>query len=133
MANIPGATNVLPGVFTDVVTESRGVAIAGGLRVAAIMGEGLTSQTLVSAALGNGKDGLGPDYTSANPDGRHFLIKNYPLVSNRTTLYRNGLPLTGTESIINNKSFSNLFDYRLDPATGKIELQKSYLIDLKTN
>lgn len=131
MSNIPGATNVLPGVFTDVVTESRGTAIAGGLRVPAIMGEGLTSETIVSSALGNGKDGLNPSYTSTSgADGRHFLLSLFPVISNRTTLYRNGIPLVGVEQKINANSFSNKYDYRFEPDTGKIEMQKAYLQDL---
>jgi hypothetical protein len=131
MANIPGATNVLPGVFTDVVTESRGTAVAGGLRVPAIMGEGLTPETLVSSALGNGKDGLNSSYTSSNgADGRHFLLSFFPVVSNRTTLYRNGLPLVGIEQKINSSSFAFKYDYRFDPDTGRIEMQKANLQDL---
>jgi len=131
MANIPGATNVLPGVFTDVVTDSRGVAVAGGLRVPAILGEGLTSQTIVSYAIGNGKDGVNPSYSSSSgADGRHFLLRTFPVISNRTSLFRNGLPLVGVEQKINSNSFSNKFDYRIDPETGRIELQKSYIKDL---
>ena len=40
MANIPGATNALPGVFTNVITQSSGVAIPGGSRVVAMIGQG---------------------------------------------------------------------------------------------
>jgi hypothetical protein len=132
MANIPGATNVLPGVFTDVVTESRGTAVAGGLRVPAIMGQGLTTQTIVSAAVGNGKDGLNPSYTSASgADGRHFLISTPPVVLNRTTLYRNGIPLVGLESKITpNTTFPYAYDYRFDSETGRIEMQTAHLQDL---
>jgi hypothetical protein len=131
MSNIPGATNVLPGIFTDVVTESRGTAVAGGLRVPAIMGEGITNQTIVSSAVGNGKDGLNSKYTSTSgADGRHFVISLFPVISNRTTLYRNGVPLTGIEQVINDQSFSNKYDYRFDPDTGRIEMQSAYLQDL---
>jgi len=131
MSNIPGATNVLPGIFTDVVTESRGTAVAGGLRVPAIMGEGITNQTIVSSAVGNGKDGLNSKYTSTSgADGRHFVISLFPVISNRTTLYRNGVPLTGIEQVINDQSFSNKYDYRFDPNTGRIEMQSAYLQDL---
>ena len=132
MSNIPGATNVLPGVFTDVVTESRGTAVAGGLRVPAIMGQGLTTQTIVAAAVGNGKDGLNPSYTSANgADGRHFLLSSYPVVLNRTTLYRNGVPLVGLEGkIVPNTTFAYAYDYRFDRETGRIEMQSAHLQDL---
>src|SRR5216684_1945350 len=101
MANIPGATNVLPGVFTDVITQSRGVSVPGGTRITAMMGEGSTDQTLVSQALGGGQDGLNPSYTgTTGRDGRHFQLSNFPLISNRTTLFKNGVPLVGLESLI---------------------------------
>jgi len=130
MANIPGATNVLPGVFTDVVTQSRGVSIPGGSRIAAIMGEGAADETLVSQALGGGRDGLNSSYTSSTgSDGRHFQLTNYPVVSNRTQLFKNGIPLVGTEELISSGSFSNRYDYRIDIATGRIELQTAHLVD----
>jgi hypothetical protein len=130
MANIPGATNVLPGVFTDVITQSRGVSIPGGSRIAALIGEGSTDQTLVSQAQGGGKDGLNPTYTSlSGADGRHFLISNAPLISNRTTLFKNGIPLVGLESLIDSGTFSNKYDYRVDIATGRVELQRAHLVD----
>ncbi|CAM6003624.1 unnamed protein product [Sphagnum balticum] len=58
MADIPGASNALPGVFTDVITQSAGASIPGGSRVAAIIGEGTTNETIVSSANGGGNDGL---------------------------------------------------------------------------
>ena len=42
MANQPGGAGLLPGVTTDVITQSRGVSIPGGSRVAAMIGEGST-------------------------------------------------------------------------------------------
>lgn len=130
MANIPGATNILPGVITDVVTQSRGVSIPGGSRIAAIIGEGSTDQTLVSTASGGGKDGFDPTYASTTgADGRHFRISGAPLVARRTTLYKNGIPLVGLESLIDTDPFSKKYDYRLDIATGKIELQTAYIFD----
>jgi hypothetical protein len=130
MANIPGATNILPGVVTDVITESRGVAIPGGTRIAAIIGEGSTDETLVSQANGNGRDGLNPAYSSTTgSDGRHFQMSNYPLISNRTTVFKNGVPLIGLESLINSNSFSSKYDYRIDIATGRIELQAAHIVD----
>ncbi len=130
MANIPGATNVLPGVFTDVVTQSRGVSIPGGSRITAIMGEGAADETLVSQALGGGRDGLNPSYTSTSgADGRHFQLSAYPVVSNRTQLFKNGIPLVGTEELISSGSFSNRYDYRIDISTGRIELQTAHLVD----
>lgn len=130
MANIPGLTNVLPGVITDVVTQTRGVAIPGGSRIAAIIGEGVTDEVIVSQALGSGQDGLNSNYTSTSgADGRHFRLTNYPIISNRTTLFKNGVPLVGTESLIDNAVFSNKYDYRIDIASGKIELQRAHLVD----
>lgn len=130
MANIPGATNVLPGVFTDVVTQSRGVSIPGGSRIAVIMGEGAADETLVSQALGGGKDGLNPTFTSTTgADGRHFQLSNYPVVSNRTQLFKNGIPLVGLESLIDTNPFSNKYDYRIDISSGRIELQTAHLVD----
>lgn len=130
MANIPGATNVLPGVFTDVITQSRGVAIPGGSRIAAIIGEGSTDETLVSQANGGGKDGLDPTYSSTTgADGRHFQLKNFPLISNRTTLFKNGIPLVGLESAIDSNPFSSKYDYRIDIDTGRIELQSAVIAD----
>jgi len=128
MSNIPGATNVLPGVFTDVVTDSRGTAVAGGNRIPAIMGEGLTEQVIVSSAIGKGKDGLNSNYTStSDSDGRHFILQTYPVVQNRTQIFRNGVPLKGIEQKISGTDFSNKYDYRLDPDTGKIELHKAFI------
>ncbi len=130
MANIPGATNALPGAYTDVITQSRGVSVPGGSRITAMIGEGSTDDTLVAQATGAGQDGLNSTYTSANgSDGRHFRLSNFPVISNRTTLFRNGVPLKGLEALIDANAFSNLFDYRIDIATGKIELQKAYLFD----
>lgn len=130
MANIPGATNILPGVVTDVVTDSRGLSLGGGLRIAALIGEGSTDETVVSSALGGGLDGLNSSYTSTTgADGRHFQLKNYPLISNRTSLYKNGVKLTGLESTIDSNAFSYKYDYRIDISTGRIELQKAHLVD----
>lgn len=130
MANIPGATNVLPGVFTDVVTQTRGVAIPGGSRLAAIIGEGVTDETIVTQAIGGGQDGLNPSYTSTSgADGRHFQLSQAPIVSNRTTLFKNGIPLVGTESTIDSNAFSNKYDYRIDITSGRIELQRAHLVD----
>lgn len=131
MANIPGATNVLPGVFTDVITQSRGVSIPGGSRIAAMIGEGSTDETLVSQATGGGQDGLNATYTgSTGRDGRHFRLSNAPVISNRTSLFKNGRKLVGTEELIDSNPFSNNFDYRIDITTGQIELQTAHIADL---
>lgn len=130
MANIPGATGVLPGVFTDVITQSRGVSVPGGSRIAAMIGEGSTDETIVSQAVGKGQDGLNPSYTGVTGrDGRHFQLSNFPLISNRVTLFKNGIPLKGLESLIDSNPFSSKYDYRVDINTGKVELQRGHLFD----
>jgi hypothetical protein len=132
MANIPGATNALPGVFTDVITQSSGVAIPGGSRVVAMVGQGSTNETIVSQALGGGQDGLNPTYTSnVGADGRHFALANFPVISNRTTVFKNGIPLVGLElgPITATTTFSNVYDYQLDITTGHILLQAANLQD----
>ena len=74
MANIPGASNIVPGTILEVVTESRGVAAGLSNRVVAIIGEGVTSEVVVSTAAGNCADGVNEDYTStSDADGRHCL------------------------------------------------------------
>ena len=120
MANIPGATNALPGVFTDVITQSSGVAIPGGSRVVAMIGQGTT------------KDGLDPTYsTGTGSDGRHFALANFPLIPNRTTIYLNGVPLTLLElgPITTTTTFSNLYQAQLDPTTGHLLLQSAYILN----
>ena len=130
MANIPGANNVIPGVFTDVITQSRGISLPGGSRIAAMIGEGSTDETIVSQALGGGKDGLNSTYSgTSGADGRHFQLSNFPLVSNRTTLFKNGIPLTGLESLIDSNPFNFKYDYRVDITTGQVELQRAHLQD----
>lgn len=130
MPNFPNSNNALPGVYSDVVTASRGVSIPGGSRIAAIIGEGSTDETIISSASGGGVDGLDPTYSSTTgADGRHFQLSIYPLISNRTTIFKNGVPLVGLESVINSSTFSNLYDYRLDIDTGELELQTAHLLD----
>ncbi len=132
-ANFPGSTNALPGVFTEVFTDTRGVSVPGGLRLAAIVGEGARVERLVSSAVGGGSDGLDPTYSSTNgSDGRHFALSLFPIISNRTTVFKNGIPLTGLEQAGfagTGTTFSNTFDYRIDITTGQIELQTASLVD----
>ena len=132
MANIPGATNALPGAFTDVITQSSGVALPGGSRVVAMIGQGSTNEILVSQALGGGQDGLNDTYTSnSGSDGRHFVLANFPVIENRTTLFKNGIPLVGLElgPISPTTTFSFSYDYQLDPTTGQVLLQAAHLQD----
>lgn len=130
MPNFPGSDNALPGVFTQVTTLSRGVSVPGGVRLAALMGEGSRVETLVASANGGGRDGLNSTGTSVNgQDGRHFRLSNAPVISNRTTLYKNGVPLTGLEDDVDDTSFDSRYDYRIDIETGLIELQQAALVD----
>lgn len=131
MPSFPGSQGALPGPYVDVVTQSRGVSIPGGLRLAAIVGEGQRVERLVSTAVGSGNDGLGPDYSSTSGrNGRRFKL-SLPAISNRTTLYKNGVTLSGLEQSFNEDSgsFSSIYDYRLDISTGNIELQAAALVD----
>jgi hypothetical protein len=130
MANIPGASNATPGVYVEVETLTTGVSVPGGARIVAIMGEGQRSEVIVSSAIGGGNDGLNATYTSVSgADGRHFLLSLFPEIANRTQLFRNGVLLKGIEEKIDSGTFSDAFDYRLDPTTGEIELQQAYLVD----
>lgn len=130
MANIPGLSTALPSTYSEVTTNTRGISVPGGLRVAAIIGEGSTDEVLVSTAVGNGNDGLNSAYTSTTgADGRHFLLSNAPLINKRTTIFKNGVRLTGIEANIDSNTFSTKYDYRLEPATGKLELQRAYIVD----
>jgi hypothetical protein len=130
-ADIPGATNALPGPFTLVQTQSASTSIPGGSRVTAMIGQGYTNQTIVAQAQGGGMDGLDPTYTSTSgSDGRHFLLGASPVVSNRSTLFLNGIPLVGMEGVITpTTTFSTQFDYVLDISNGEILLQAAYLVD----
>ncbi len=120
----------LPGVSTSIETVSSGVSLPGGSRIAAMIGEGSTDEVLVSQAIGAGKDGLNSSYSgTSGADGRHFSLSNFPLISNRATLFKNGIPLVGFESLIDSKSFNNKYDYRIDISSGKIELQTAHLVD----
>jgi len=132
MADIPGATNALPGVFTDVITQSSGVALPGGSRVVAMIGQGSTNEVLVSQALGGGQDGLNDTYTSnSGSDGRHFALSHFPVIQNRTTIFKNGVPLVGLElgPITPSTTFSFSYDYQLDPTTGHVLFQAAHLLD----
>lgn len=129
MANFPGSQNALPDVYAEVVTESRGVSVPGGIRLAAIVGEGSRVERLVNSANGSGKDGLNSTFTSStNSDGRHFKLSVFPIISNRTVLFKNGIPLTGIEQTLAT-TFSANYDYEIEIATGKIILQGAALVD----
>ena len=132
MPDFPGSQNASPGAYSTSNTLSSGVRVPGGTRTAVLMGEGLKKEIIVSSANGSGADGFNSTYTSTNGrDGRHFLLSNSPLISNRTTLYKNGIPLVGLEQAFNSSSssFSSLYDYRININNGRIELQTASLVD----
>lgn len=132
MPNFPGGAGAAPGVYDEVVTNSTGVSVPGGTRNVVILGEGVRVERLVASAVGSGKDGLKSDYsTTTGSDGRHFLLSSVPITSNRTVLFKNGIPLTGHEEAVTNgtTTFNARYEYRLEISTGKIELQGASLVD----
>lgn len=129
-ANFPGAGNAIPSVYSEVVTLSNGASIPSGVRQAVLMGEGLREERLVASAVGGGNDGLNSSYSSTNDsDGRHFALSLFPIISNRTRLFKNGVELSVLEDSIDDDAFNSLFDARVEIETGRIELQRSRLVD----
>lgn len=136
MANIPGInTRVRPGVFVRQKVRSNTVSVAGGLRTALIMGEGLAEEALAFQAQGGGRDGVNPDFSGATnaPDGRHFQISQIDLVPNRTQIRKNGIPLAVLEQPVDSDPFDSRFDVRVDPLTGRVQLQGARLVDVGTS
>lgn len=135
MANIPGLSSYLqPNVFTRVRTLQRAVSVPGGLRVCCIIGEGKKEEVLIDSAKGGGVDGFDPTYvTTSDGYGRYFKVSEYPMVSNRTTLLLNGSELRVVEGTIDASSFSPEYDARIEPETGKIELQSASFVDFGGN
>lgn len=135
-ANIEGATTVVPGTYSQTETLQRGVSVPVGSRTAAIIGEGLKSETLVRSANGKGNDGFNSTYTSTKgADGRHFLLGSgtkvvAPVVLNRTKLFKNGIQLNVLEGTITSNTFDSRFNAKFDSETGQILLQPAYLVDL---
>lgn len=130
MVNVPGVAYANPEVEVESEVVTTGVSIPGNNRVLCILGEGARREVITANALGKGKDGLSADYLSAtNPDGRHFQIKNSPVIKNRTQLLINSVPLSILEGTITNAGFSNKFDCMFDPTTGQIELQKAHIVN----
>lgn len=135
MANIPGInTRVRPGVFVRQRVRTNTVSIAGGLRTALIMGEGRAEETLAFQARGGGQDGVNPDFSGNTnaPDGRHFQISQIDLVPNRTEIRKNGVALRVLEQAITADAFDSRYDVRVDPLTGRVQLQGASLQDFGT-
>ncbi len=131
--NIPGVPYANPGAFSEGEVISTGASIPSNNRILCILGEGNRREILVNSAVGGGQDGLNSAYSSTTgADGRHFQFSYYPVVSKRTILYKNGIPLVGLEESISTTApttFSSLYDYRLDIQYGRIELQPAALVD----
>lgn len=132
MANIPGILGYIqPQVIARVRTLSRAVSIPGGLRILSIIGEGLREEVLIDSAAGDGTDGFNPTFTAESDGyGRFFRTSNYPLIENRSELYLNDAELRLLEDEVDGTSFPSEYDARIDPDTGKIELQSASLVDL---
>lgn len=129
-ANIEGASSATPGTFVLTRTQSRGVSIPTGTRLMVLMGEGQRDEILIASAVGGGNDGLDPTCTTTSgSDGRHFKVENFPVISNRSQLFKNGIPLTLLEDTVDTSSFDSRFDARIDITTGCIELQTAALVD----
>ena len=131
MANIPGIPGYVDlGAYSRVQTIPGSVSVPGGARQLCIMGEGRREELIVSSAIGSGEDGEAADFSTEDPDGRHFQLSLYPIISNRLDLYLNGSLLTGTEDeVINSGAFTPGIDYRLNITTGRIELKNASLVD----
>jgi len=131
--NIPGIVGyVQPSVRTRVRTLTRAVSIPGGLRILSIQGEGRREEVIVDSAVGDGTDGFDPTFSTTPTEGygRFFRTATYPLVENRSTLLLNSAELRIIEGTIDGSSFSTMYDAKLDPTTGEIELQSASLVDL---
>jgi hypothetical protein len=132
-ANIPGASRVVPGTYSETKTIQRGVSVPVGNRLAVLIGEGLKEEVLVGSANGRGNDGFNSTYTTTSgSDGRHFLLGKgqsvvAPVVSNRIRLFKNGIELNVFEHTIDG-SFAG-YDAEVDSSTGQILLLGAALED----
>jgi len=130
MANIPGISGYIqPGAFARDRVISKAASIPGGLRVAAIMGEGMREEVIVESAIGGGEDGVSSCSPSGSGESRYFKLSRFPVVSGRTELYLNGTKLFGKEEAVDESVLSSEYDYRIDIETGCIELQKAAIKD----
>jgi len=130
MASIPGISGFIqPGAFARDRVISRGVSIPGGLRIPCIMGEGLREETVIDAAIGDGRDGDASCSPTGLASGKFFSLLNSPIISGRTELFLNGNQLRGLEDQIDSSPFDGDFDFRLDISSGCIELQGASIGD----
>lgn len=130
MANIPGISGYIqPGAFARDRVVSKAASIPGGLRIAAIMGEGIKEEVIVESAAGSGQDGSAACSPTGSGDGRFFRLGSYPVISGRTELSLNGTQLYGIEDEIDEAGFDSKYDFRVDTQTGCIELQSPSIKD----
>lgn len=130
MANIPGISGYIqPGAFARDRVVSKAASIPGGLRIAAIMGEGIKEEVIIESAAGAGQDGSTVCSPTGSGDGRFFRLGSYPVISGRTELTLNGTQLYGIEDEIDEAGFDSKYDFRVDTKTGCIELQSPSIKD----
>lgn len=136
MANFPGGSGATPMAVAETVTNTKGASVPGGQRLAAIIGEGARTERLVSSAVGSGNDGLNETFTSTTgSDGRHFQLTYAPIISNRTVLKKNGIPLSGIEAAVviqdgyEVTDIPSKMDYVIEISTGRIVLKSASLVD----
>lgn len=91
MAVIPGIIGfTAPGSYSEVLLRSGPVSLPGGPTAIAICGRGRREESVVSRAVGGGKDGAPENFDPANsPDGRHFVLSYYPVVPGSLELFLN--------------------------------------------
>ena len=131
MVSIPGVPYANPGTYAEGQVVSNGVSVPSNNRILCVLGEGTRREVIVNYAAGHGADGLDPTYTTSlsGTDGRHFRLSNYPVISRRTTLIKNGVDLVGKEEPISTTPIAAGYDYRIEISTGKIELKGAALVD----
>lgn len=130
--NIPGINRrIQPGTIVRQRTLQRAAAAAGGARILCIIGEGEVEEVVIDSAQGGGSDGVNSDFSgSNNPTGRHFQLGSTSLIANRTSLLLNGAQLDVLEAQIDSNAFDNRYDARVDPNTGRVELQRAHLVSV---
>ena len=91
MANIPGILGfVVPGSYSLVTYRPGAVSLPGGPTIISILGVGQREEYLVAKAVGGGKDGAPDNFNPAKqPNGRYFVLSNFPVISGSLELYIN--------------------------------------------
>lgn len=91
MAVIPGIIGyVAPGSYSITSIQSGPTSLPGSPSVIAILGRGRREEALVTRAVGGGADGAPEGFNPANdPDGRHFILSNFPVVPGSLEVFLN--------------------------------------------